>query len=187
MKSKVASRIDQFYADLFLSIARGMITRPDDLEAAVSAMPRNLTAEVLALPRYFVTAQCHAQDHGILTGGQAKTVLAFKVILRAAATKRGEFCDLILDEPFGQKQQLIPTPLDSNWDRDDEVQDLIADVADACWTGPVDAIARSEGGRTLVRLKSVNGIPEEEFFALQTLMKGWGRGQGRTIVLEMPK
>ncbi len=182
MKTKAV--IDQFYADLFLSIARGMVTRPRDLEAGVSEMPQ---PEENGLPRYFVQAQCHAQDHGILIGGQSKNVRAFKTLLRAAATKRGQFCDLIIDEPFGQKGPMAPTPLDPKWDSDDEVADLVCQVAEDCWSGITAAIPRSEGGITTIRILHEDGIPEEEFEALKTLMKAYGRGVGRSIVLEMTK
>lgn len=173
--------VSQFYADLFLSIAKGMVTRPQDLAAGVEERASN------GFPKFRVSAQCHIQDYGLLMGTDAVNARAFQTLLRAASTKIGEECKLAFEEPFGERYAYKPTQLDPNWNRDVEVGDLLFAVADDCWTGIIDATPRTEGGRTIVAIESEKPIPEEEFVALQTLMKAMGRSMGRSIAIELVK
>lgn len=186
------NKVDQFYADLFMSIAEKLVTRPGDLVAACSVMSSAQNADGFrererkpdTLKRFMVNVQGHANDSGLLIGKKASHVLSFKVLLREAAAKRGEFCDLAIDEGFGIKTAPVSVPLDPTWNRDQEFAELVWDVADKCFPGIMRVEARSEGGVTTIRIESVRGIAEEAFAAMETLFKACGRTAGRTLRLE---
>lgn len=198
LERKQPAKIDQFYAELFMAIARGMVTRPDDLEAAVIKMPcgpNKFEKEVLHQPiniglqRYVVSAQGHTNDNGILIGAGGAHLDAFSKLLRAAAVKRGEFCGVQIEEGFGQRTARVPTANDPSWslEHDVDVAEIVFATADGCWDGIIDAYPRSEGGKTIVTIETEVGIAEEDLIALQVLMKAYGRGVGRSILVEANK
>lgn len=198
---QTSSRHD-FYAELFLRIARGLVTRPQSLYAAQGPFninerahhddgtiatarefrPAEKVADTLA--RYRVVAHGHANDHGLLIGKRASHVQSFKILLRNAAAKRGESCDILIEEGVGQKTAPTPTPLDARWNRDRELEELVASVADDCFDGVRGAWSRTDNGVTIVTLESDQGIPDEGFAAMEILFKAWGRSQGRSVRLE---